>query len=100
MLHEMFVVFDSAVNAYTLPLYFRSPGEALRWFELEINSTQSRFGFNQSPKDYTLFHVGNYDDNLCKVELLAAPVSLGCAIQYVKSRVADPAPGFSRTDAN
>lgn len=82
MLHNIFTYFDSAVGAYATPIYMRSKGEALRWFEMMCNNPETIFA--KSPRDYTLFHIGEFDDNTC-ISTLTTPVSLGCAIEFIKA---------------
>lgn len=83
MLHNVFTYFDSAVGAYCPPFFLRSKGEALRWFEQMVNNPDTIL--YKSPKDYTLFHLGEFDDNSCSFNLNSVPIPLGVAIEFVKS---------------
>ncbi|QCQ84579.1 nonstructural protein [Blackfly microvirus SF02] len=56
----IFTVFDSAVGAYLQPFFSRSHGEAIRSFQDACNDAKSQF--NQHAMDYTLFHLGSFDD--------------------------------------
>lgn len=61
MIMLAFAVHDKAVGAY-LPVFFaRSKGEAIRSFETAANSQEHQFAKNAG--DYTLYHVGSFDDN-------------------------------------
>lgn len=83
MLHNIFVYFDAAVGAFSTPIFMRSKGEALRWFEQMVNNPETIF--SKSPKDYTLLHLGEFDDVTCVFSLSPAPVALGVALEFVKS---------------
>lgn len=60
MILQVYAVFDKAVGAYLPPFYTRSKGEALRSFSDACNDGKSNF--TRYPNDYTLFHLGVYDD--------------------------------------
>jgi len=64
-------IFDSAVNNYSPPFCVRSLGLALRDFRAEASNKQSRIA--ASPADYTLFVVGEFDDERGSMFNLDAP---------------------------
>lgn len=60
MIMLAFSVHDKAVGAF-LPVFFaRSKGEAIRSFAAA--STQQDHQFAKNAGDYTLYHVGQFDD--------------------------------------
>lgn len=68
---KLMSVWDAAVENYSPPYCVRAIGEALRSFTQEANNPKSRI--SQSPKDYTLFQLGEFDDERGEVAMLAAP---------------------------
>jgi len=58
-------------------------GEALRHFEDEVNNPQSPL--YKHPEDYTLFHLGQYDETTGQFDLKDAPLSLGVALNFKKN---------------
>ena len=61
MKHEMFAIFDSKAHAYLPPFIMHQKEMAIRVFADCINDLGHQFGKN--PGDYTLFHIGEFDDN-------------------------------------
>lgn len=64
-------IFDSAVNTYSPPFFVRSLGLALRDFRKEASNPQSRI--SESATDYTLFVVGEFNDESGFFDPLPAP---------------------------
>ncbi|QCQ84994.1 nonstructural protein [Blackfly microvirus SF02] len=61
MIWKIFAVRDEAVEAYTTPIAVRSTGEAIRAFQDTVNKPETPF--NNHPADYSLWFLGNWDDN-------------------------------------
>ena len=80
MVYKIFSLYDSAVGAYNVPMFLRSRGEAIRSFQAAANEGDSNI--SKWPDQYTLFEIGTYDDASARVEMYAAPESLGTALQY------------------
>lgn len=57
----VFCVFDSAAKAYLPPFFIRSVGEAIRSFTDAVSDTKHQFASHK--EDYTLFQLGEWDDN-------------------------------------
>ncbi|QCQ85037.1 nonstructural protein [Blackfly microvirus SF02] len=57
---QIFTVYDSATRAYLQPFFCRSNGEAIRSFQDAANDPKHIF--NQHIMDYTLFYLGEWDD--------------------------------------
>jgi len=81
----LFAIFDSKAGFWMPPMAFRSRGEALRSFMAVANDKSSQIGMH--PGDYTLFHIGSFDED--KGILMPASVleNLGLALNFVKSEV-------------
>jgi len=82
MITKIFVVYDSKVEAYLAPQFYRAKGEAIRAFEGAVNSKDTQF--NTHPEDFTLFLIGEYDDATAKITTLLTPESIGKAIEFKK----------------
>lgn len=79
----IFSVYDSKVQSYANPFYANHRGEALRGLEEVANDKTHNIG--KYPADFTLFELGNFDSDTGKFVLHSTPISLGVAIEYVKS---------------
>ena len=61
----------------------RSKGEAIRAFSNTVNSPESQF--SKHPGDYTLFEIGEYDEETGTLIPHQSKISLGCAIEHKKT---------------
>ena len=82
MKNQIFSVYDSKANLYMSPFYQNTVGQARRVFSDIINNPQHQFSKN--PEDYTLFHLGEYNDITAKFDLLDTPTSLQLGLEIVK----------------
>lgn len=70
MITRMFSIYDAAVECFNAPFNARTVQEAHRSFALAV----TRGGdFANSPRDYTLFEVGSFDDTTGALDTLDAP---------------------------
>lgn len=81
MKYNMYSVYDSKVEAYAQPIFMRTHGEAIRSFESACNNEQHEFSKHAS--DYTLFHIGSYDDSDATFECNMTPIPLAKAHEVV-----------------
>jgi len=83
---KVFAIHDSKVNVYMAPPFFSpTSGSALRHF---IDLAQDeKTSIAKHPEDYTLFEIGEYDDQNGQLTSLPTPQSRGVAIEYVESRI-------------
>ncbi len=77
-----FAIFDMAVSAYMQPFFAANDAVAQRMFSDLANDLDSSVG--KHPSDFVLFALAEYDDQDGHVEALAAPRSLGVALEYVR----------------
>lgn len=77
-------VWDSKVEAYLPPLFFKSRGDFLRSFAEAANDLKSNIG--KYPGDFTAFEVGTWDDSNSSFDLYKTPVSLGLGVEFVKTQ--------------
>lgn len=85
MILKIFSVYDSKVEAYLPPLFFKSKGEFLRSFAEAASDPKSSIG--KYPSDYTAFEIGSWDDCNAVFDLHKTPVSLGLALEFVRNEV-------------
>lgn len=79
MILKMYVIYDSKTEAFLLPHFFRSRGEAIRAFTAACNDSHSQLC--TSPSDFTFFEVGSFDDSNGCVSMYDSKISLGTALE-------------------
>lgn len=77
---KMFTVRDSKSEAFLPPLYFRQRGEALRAFQVSAN--EPSHNFCRFPEDFSMYEIGEWNDETGRVEMYDTPVLLGIAIDF------------------
>lgn len=81
MFHRIFTVYDSKAEAF-LPIFtMATQGQAIRSFQDTLDDPNHAFA--RHPHDYTLFFLGEWNDQNAEFTAEKTPVSLGVAIQYV-----------------
>jgi len=83
MIYKVFCLFDSKVEAYLPPRYYRAKGEAIREFSEAVNMNDN--GISKYPGDFTLFEIGEFDDSTGFITMLNAPVSIGNGLEFKRS---------------
>lgn len=79
MILNVYAIHDAAINAYSQPFYSHTNGSALRAFSDHVNDANS--GPNKHPQDYSLFHLGTFDDQTGALSP-ATPTRIGTATEY------------------
>lgn len=74
---EIVAIFDQALGAFTRPAFVPSLGVAVRGFQDEVNRADGEM--MRHPNDYSLHHLGVYDDTTGQFELLDVPLRLATA---------------------
>lgn len=74
-------IYDSAVKAYLQPFFQRTRGEALRSFRAAVNEEGHNFQVHAA--DYTLFVIGEFDEDTGKLIPYDTPDNLGKAIEHL-----------------
>lgn len=85
MLLKIYTVYDSKTESYLKPFFLLSPGEALRGFIDIANDKNTAIGLH--PEDYTLFELGEWEDSHATFEMHSTPISLGVALEFLKTQV-------------
>lgn len=80
---QAFSVFDGAANLFLEPFWAPTMEVAIRGFREACQRQDHQF--NKFPEDYTLFHVGEFDQERGEFTPLT-PRSLGVAITFLQKR--------------
>jgi len=78
---QAFSVYDGAAKAYLEPFFADTVEVAIRMFRAVVSKPDHQFA--RFPEDYTLFHLGEFDQELGLLNPLKTPHSLGLAVQFV-----------------
>lgn len=79
---EIFSVYDSKMEAYLPPFFQQTVGMAVRSFETAAMDQEHQFHMHGA--DYTLFHIGSWDQDRGQCDMLEAKVALGNALDVRK----------------
>lgn len=82
MIYSVFSIYDSKAEAYLPPFILPKQAQAKRAFSDCVNSDSHQFG--QNPADYTLFELGNFNDEDGQFLLHRANISLGNGLEYLE----------------
>lgn len=77
---EIFTVYDSKAESYLPPFFLPQIAQAKRSFA-NCCKDKENHAFGQNPQDYTLFHLGQYDDGNATIENNKI-ISLGNGIEF------------------
>lgn len=80
MKHQIFCIHDNKAQAYLPPFIMHRNDMAVRVFADCINSDEHQFGKN--PGDYTLFNIGEFDDNKALIKPRTI-ISLGNGVEFI-----------------
>lgn len=76
----MYCIHDSKARAYLAPFFYREDGEAQRAFSAAARAEDHNFHI--FAEDYTLFHVGSFDQDTAQVTPLVPPNCIARALDY------------------
>lgn len=80
----VFSVRDSKAEAFTRPFFAQTRGMAVRGFRDAVNGDQNE-PIAKHPEDFTLFHIGEFDELTGELVKLQSPFSLGLASTFKES---------------
>jgi len=80
MKFKVFTVFDSKSETYLKPFLMKAKGEAVRAFTEIANDGKSEIG--KYPEDFTLFEIGEFDDERGEYSMLTSKLSLGTGNEF------------------
>lgn len=77
---KSFAVWDEKAQCYLQPSFHPTKGLAIRQFTDIINQPDNPI--NKYPADFTLFEIGEYDNESGKLLPHPAPVSIGNGLEF------------------
>ncbi len=77
---KIFSIYDSKAEAYLPPFFLNATGLALRYFEDAANNPEH--DMSKYSADYTLFELGEFDENTCAFQFHNAMINLGLALNF------------------
>lgn len=77
---KIYSVYDSKAECYLTPFFAPTAGVALRMFTQAAQDENHEF--HKHAEDYTLFEIGEFDQDSAAILPLQAIKSLGNAIEY------------------
>lgn len=75
---KVFAIYDSKVEAYMQPFFSAAIGSAIR---VVVDSARPDTLFGAHPADFTLFHIGEYDDATGTLTSLEAKMPIGTILE-------------------
>lgn len=81
MITSVFAIYDSKAKAFMVPFFQASVATGMRAFTMAVNDPNTVL--YKHPEDFTLFHLGSFDDELGRFVPLPQPASL-CMAPAVK----------------
>lgn len=82
MKFKIFSIYDSKAQQFNTPIFLAQEGQAIRAFDDLCNNKDSEV--SKHPEDYTIFAIGEFDDDNGLVTPLTTPKSLGLALEFIK----------------
>nr|AVQ10175.1 DNA binding protein VP4 [Gokushovirinae environmental samples] len=77
---QILATMDSAAGAYMRPFFVPSIGVGIRSFADEVNRPSAENVLYQHPEHFSLFHLGSWNDEDGRFDLLKVPVILSQAV--------------------
>lgn len=81
---KMFAVYDSKAECYDKPFCMLTKGECIRGFSEAAQDPKSHLG--KYPGDYTLFEIGEYEQNTGNITVHKVKLNLGTALEHKKEK--------------
>lgn len=79
--HQIFSIHDSKAEAYFPPFHLHNKSMAIRQFGDMVNDPTTQL--SKHPADYTLFHLGNWNDQTAQYSKKMDPVSIGNGVEFL-----------------
>lgn len=94
MKQKVYSLYDSAVQAFTSPMFLTNDGEAIRAIQNAVNSEQET-NLSKNPEHFTLFNIGEWDDKKAQI-ITTEPRSVVLCVELQK----DSKKLYTNTDLN
>lgn len=73
---EIVAIYDSASQMFGRPFFVQVTGMAVRSFGDEVKRADAQNDLYKHPEDFSLYHLGTFDDSIGSFVLPSAPVLL------------------------
>lgn len=83
MIQQIMCVYDSKARAHLVPFFVANIELGIRAFEGAANDPTHELA--RHPEDFTLLHLGEFNDENAEFSLKPRPVNLGLARQYQRT---------------
>ena len=80
MVIKIFSIQDKVTGIFSQPHFVAHKGQMLRMFSDEVNNPESMF--SKHPADFSLYYLGEYDDNAGCIAPVAQPEFICCASEF------------------
>lgn len=80
MILQVLAVYDSKARAYLTPWFSSQVAVGVRTFMQAANTPGHQIC--EHPEDFTIMHLGTFNDDNAKFDLKDVPINLGMASQY------------------
>jgi len=81
---KSFSIFDAKSNLFSQPFHTHNKATAQRSFAEDVNTEGT--APNKHPTDYSLFEIGEYDNEKGLMTSLMAPIQVGLAVEYLEAK--------------
>jgi hypothetical protein len=95
---KIFSIYDAKAQAYIQPFFSPTNGTAIRSFQSACNETNSNF--NRYAADYTLFEIGEWEEQHGNITPHDLKKSLGTALEYITILNNTPSHQTGETEEN
>ena len=66
MIKKTYVLMDSTAQAFLNPLQFTNDGEAIRWFQTQVDGDKANNLVAKYPGQFILYRINDFDDQIGK----------------------------------
>ncbi len=80
---SIFSVLDRKAELFARPFFEATQGTAIRVFSDAVN--EGDHAFSKHPEDYSLYHIGDFDESTGVIDPYVEPVPLGLAVTFLLS---------------
>ena len=83
---NVYTIYDDTAKAYMQPFFMHNHGLAVRAFTDQVNRNDENNPLNKHPEQFTLYYVGEFDDQTGNLELRDHQ-SLGKGVSYKETAI-------------
>ena len=93
---KIFAIRDSKAEAYLNPIFMPKTAQAIRAFQTCTND--ENHDFNKYANDYTLFEIGEYDEETGTIKMHESKINLGLASEHIKPKYSNSTAHLQQLD--